>query len=55
MNDYERIAHYLEKYCQLKPGEAEMLFRLGSAYFNTGEMEKSVTALEGAINACCLW
>jgi tetratricopeptide (TPR) repeat protein len=50
-NDYGRIAHYLEKYCQAKPGDAEILFRLGSAYFNTGEMEKSVTALEGAIAA----
>lgn len=50
-NDYAWIAHYLEKYCQLKPGEAEMLFRLGSAYFNVSEIDKSVTALEGAVTA----
>lgn len=50
-NDYARIASYLEKYCALQPGEAEMLFRLGSAWFNVGEMEKSVAALERAIAA----
>ncbi len=50
-NDYTRIAYYLEKYCQLKTGEAEMLFRLGSAYFNIGEMDKSVAALEQAVAA----
>ncbi len=50
-NDYARIAHYLEKYCQLKPGEAEMLFRLGSAYFNEGEIDKAVTSLESAVAA----
>jgi tetratricopeptide (TPR) repeat protein len=50
-NDYTRIAYYLERYCQLKPGEAEMLFRLGSAYFNIGEIDKSVTALEQAVTA----
>jgi tetratricopeptide (TPR) repeat protein len=50
-NDYARIAYYLERYCQLKPGEAEMLLRLGSAYFNIGEIDKSVTALEQAVLA----
>jgi Tfp pilus assembly protein PilF len=50
-NDYARIAYYLEKYCQLKPGEAEMLLRLGSAYFNEGEIDKAVTALESAVTA----
>ncbi len=50
-NDYARSAFYLEKYCDHKPGEAEVLFRLGSALFNVGEMEKSVTALESAVAA----
>lgn len=50
-NDYARIAHYLQKYSELKPGEPEILFRMGSAYFNINEMEKSVAALEGAIAA----
>jgi len=50
-NDYANIARYLRKYNELKPGEPEILFRLGSAYFNINEMEKSVSALEAAIAA----
>jgi len=49
--DHARTAHYLEQYCLVKPGEAEILFRLGSAWFNEGDMEKSVAALEQAIAA----
>jgi tetratricopeptide (TPR) repeat protein len=49
--NFPKVIHCLERYDAVHPGDAGILFRLGSVHFNEGNMDQALDAFQRAIEA----